>query len=329
MLILPPDILNRIRLAASYLRRRHRPGGFPYEIQVGITNRCNLDCVFCPQRQSRKKKGAIDISLLENILDQATRYVDTVDLSFDGEPFLHPAWPECVQSCRRRGISPMLETNALLLDRELRREILQAGIGSITFSIDAATPETYSRLKPSGDYDVAVANVEKFLREARRIKERPYIQVQFVLTDENAGEAEAFLRQWRGKGADAVHGKPMLNFAGSVGNVPPSAAVYRPCIFLWTSLSIHWDGTVPLCCLEIEGRTKMGDAAGRPLKDIFNNEKFEHVRRLHASGRHREDPICRGCDVPSVSWPFVLGSAFVGDLTRRKLINWFDRFHLL
>lgn len=321
----PRNLRNRFDIARSYLLRRTRLEALPFELQIGITNRCNLNCVFCPHRFSKRPQGVISLELLDHLLAQAAPYVDTVDLSFDGEPFIHPRWVECVQTCHRHAIYPMLETNALLMDEALAREVLSVGLGSITFSIDAATRDTYAELKPGGDYDRMVVNVERFLKLARREKKRPYIQLQFVRTPENTHEAELFLRQWKGKGADVVHIKPMLNFAGSCGPRPAHPAK-RPCLFLWSSLTINWDGTVPLCCLEIEGRTLMGDATSESLLKIADNEAFQAVRRLHATGRYIDHPICRNCDVPSVAWPFVAGSALVGDLTRRKLINFLEGF---
>lgn len=312
-------------VARAYLSRRPALSSFPFEIQIGITNRCNLSCVFCPQRLSPRPRGDISLDLLDHLLGQAAPYVDTVDLSFDGEPFLHPRWVECVEACRRHNIRAMLETNAVMLDESLAREILKAGVGSITFSIDAASQQMYKKLKPGGDYEQVVRNVERFLSLARSRESRPYIQIQFVRTPDNTHEANDFLRRWRGRGADAVHIKPMLNFGGSVGP-PPARPARRPCLFLWSSLSIQWDGIVPLCCLEIEGRTNMGDASKTPLKDIVDNQAFREVRALHAGGRYREHPICRNCTVPSVAWPFVAGAACVGDLTRRKIINRVEKF---
>jgi len=317
---MPRSLSNRFRVVRAYLAHRPTLTAFPLELQLGITNRCNLDCSFCPQRKSRKTKGEISLDLLDHLLEQAAPYVDTVDLSFDGEPFLHSRWPECVAACRKSGVKAMLETNALLMDEALAREALAAGLGSITFSLDAATGETYRKLKPGGDFDRAMINTERFLRLAAGRKDRPYIQLQFVRSPENAHEAAAFQERWRGRGADAVHIKPMLNFAGSCGP-PPEQPATRPCLFLWTSQAVHWDGTVPLCCLEIEGRTEMGNASNRSLKDIFSGPDFTAVRDLHSRGDYREHPVCRNCDVPSVAWPLVLGSALVGDLARRKIIN--------
>ncbi|HPJ72531.1 MAG TPA: SPASM domain-containing protein, partial [bacterium] len=252
-------------------------------------------------------------------------FVDMIDLSYDGEPFLHPQWDRCVRVCRDIGVKAQFETNCLLLDGERASAVLKSGLAAITLSIDAASEETYRSLKPSGDYGRVVANAEVFLALAARAPSRPYIQIQFVSTPQNRHEAAAFRRYWAGKGADAVHVKPMLNFGGSVGPAKNLAAV-RPCIFLWTALAIQWDGKVPLCCLEIEGRTRMGDAAESGLRDIFRGKSFEDVRRLHVEGNYRRHPVCRDCWVPSVAWPFVLGAAFTGDLFRRKMINLLDRF---
>ncbi len=315
-------------LARAYLLKRERTGAFPIELAVGITNRCNLDCVFCPQRFKRRPQGNMSLDLLEGVLDQAARYVDAVDLSFDGEPFLHPRWPECVEACHRRGIRTILQTNALLMNEPLAREVLAAGVDSITFSVDAVTASTYRKLKPSGDYERVVANVERFLRLARSRRRRPVTTVQFIRSPENSGEMKEFIRRWRGRGADYIRVKPLMNFAGSLGPAP-RRCLRRPCILLWSSMAIHWDGAVPLCCMEIEGRTRMGDAGVETIREIFDNRAFREARALHLGGLAREHPVCRNCDVPTVSWPYVVGSTLVGDFTRRHLIAIFQRFSRL
>jgi len=320
----PRGFFNRWRVCSAYLSRRPSFRGFPLELQIGITNRCNLDCVFCPQSRSPRPRGNISLDLFRDLVAQAAPYVDMIDLSFDGEPFLHPEWDRCVGICRETGVGAQFETNCLLLDQSRARAVLSSGLTAITLSIDAASEETYRRLKPSGDFDRVVANAEAFLALAARSRSRPYIQVQFVSTPQNQHEAGEFRRYWAGKGGDAVHIKPMLNFGGSVGNSRDLPSV-RPCLFLWTALAVQWDGKIPLCCLEIEGRTRMGDVGKSSLREIFQGKKFEDVRRLHAEGNYRDHPVCRDCWVPSVAWPFVLGAAFTGDLFRRKMINLLDR----
>ncbi len=324
----PRNIYNRFKVARSYLLGRERLGAFPFEIAIGITNRCNLDCVFCPNRISRHPRGDISLELLDSLLRQVSPFVDVVDLSFDGEPFLHPAWDECVETCHRHDVRAILQTNCLLLDETTARKIFRVGLDGIILSLDAASPESYARLKPGGDYGKALQNAENFLRLSRGERKRPHTTVQFVRAPENAGEEKAFARRWRGRGADFIRIKPRFNFSGSVGGEYRRRTT-KPCVLLWTSLTVHWDGTVPLCCMEIEGLQSMGDARRDALADIVDNDAYREVRRRHLAGLAPRHAICGRCDAPSVAWPFVFGSVFVDDFTRRNLIAFAQKIGLL
>ena len=330
ILMLPRNINNRIKLVKAYFSGHTRLDAFPFEIAIGITNRCNLNCKFCPRKFSKRPIGEISPGLLDSILDQVVPYVNVVDLSFDGEPFLHSHWADCIEACHHRDIRAILQTNALLLDDSTAREILDVGVDSITFSVDAATEETYRILKPGSDFEQVVDNVEHFLdlSRSRPKRKRPKTTVQFVRGPDNRHEVKSFLRQWKNKGADLLRIKPMLNFGGSVDS-GFGGEQDKPCILLWTSLSIHWDGLVTLCCMDIEGRTNMGDARKTPLREIVDSESFQAVRRLHVKGEYRKHPVCRNCDVPSVAWPFVLGSVLVDDMARRRMVRFAQRFGFL
>ena len=171
------------------------------------------------------------------MLDQIAPFANVVDLSFDGEPFLHSHWADCVEACHRRDIRAILQTNALLLDDSLAREILDVGVDSITISMDAATAETYRILKPGSDFKQVIDNVEHFLSLAQSRSRRSKITIQFVRGPDNRHEVQAFLRKWKNKGADFLRIKPMLNFGGSVDS-GFQGEQKKPCILLWTSLSI-------------------------------------------------------------------------------------------
>ena len=324
----PRNIKNRLALAKSYLLRKEELNAFPFEVAIGITNRCNFNCSFCPHRVSRRKQGEISLELLDSLVEQVSPYADVVDLSFDGEPFLHSAWEECIGICHRHRVRAIFQTNTLLMNEDVSRRILDSGLDAITFSIDAASPETYYRLKPGGDYELMINNVERFLDLAEPRKKRPHITLQFVRSPENRNELEQFKKRWKNRGADELRIKPMLNFAGSVES-GFRGRQRRPCNLLWTSLSIHWDGIVTLCCMEIEGRSDMGDANRSTLKEIVDNEAFREIRRLHLKGEYDKNPICRGCDVPSVPWYFVLGATLIDDLTRRKMVSEAQRLGFL
>ena len=58
----------------------------------------------------------------------------------------------------------MLNTNGTLLPEERSRKFLKSGITRLRFSLDAATKETYEKVRLGGKYDVTMRNIENFLR---------------------------------------------------------------------------------------------------------------------------------------------------------------------
>ena len=43
---------------------------FPERITVELTNRCNLECTFCPRHLVEMKLGNMEMSLFKKIVDQ-------------------------------------------------------------------------------------------------------------------------------------------------------------------------------------------------------------------------------------------------------------------
>jgi wyosine [tRNA(Phe)-imidazoG37] synthetase (radical SAM superfamily) len=70
----------------------------------------------------------------------------------------------------------------------------QYQLGAIHFSIDAATEETYAKVRPGGDLQLAVKNILYFLEHRSQIP--PKLIFQFIVMKRNYHEARAFLEFW-------------------------------------------------------------------------------------------------------------------------------------
>ena len=62
---------NRLALGAAYLKGDPSPGGYPLDLTLELTNRCDLGCVMCPRNWSGRAVGDMDIGLFRSIIDQA------------------------------------------------------------------------------------------------------------------------------------------------------------------------------------------------------------------------------------------------------------------
>jgi spiro-SPASM protein len=180
-----------------------------------------------------------------------------VDLSLWGEPSLHPDFAALVDAVLSRSeLSLIVETSGLGWKPGLLQSISASHRDRIDWivSLDAATPDTYSRLRGSG-WEEALRTVELLLSLW------PHATwPQMVRSVENEEGLEAFWRGWKKK-TDNVIVQKYSTFAGllperKVADLSPLAR--RPCWHLMRDLSILIDGTVPLCREVARGEILLG-----------------------------------------------------------------------
>jgi len=73
----------------------------------------------------------------------------------------------------------------------------------------------------------------------------------------------------------------------------------KPCLRLWYTLTVLWDGRVALCCVDYDGRYIMGDLKESNLKEIWNSDQYCSVRRQSLRNRYEKDILCRNCTLPN------------------------------
>ena len=123
----------------------HRFLQFPTVFYVEPTNDCNLSCIMCPCRKSRKPVGYMSFELFRDVVDQlAGRDVVQLNLHQASESLLHPRIAEMVAYAKERGLRRVrFATNATLLNEHLARDLIAAGLDSVTVSMDSSTAARY------------------------------------------------------------------------------------------------------------------------------------------------------------------------------------------
>ena len=89
--------------------------GRPQSLQVSLTNRCNLSCVFCSVAERDLKQEWDYVELRKAIDSFISVGIKTIEFSGGGEPTLYPDFKQVVSSCYSRGLKIGLITNGLRL----------------------------------------------------------------------------------------------------------------------------------------------------------------------------------------------------------------------
>ena len=129
----------------------------PFEcIFLELTNRCNFDCLFCPNGSMTRPRGQMDDALAKRLLDEIADkgLCSWVNLSLMGEPLLHPNLLSIVEHGVRLGLPIHLITNLSLLTSERVRQLLELPIAHLALSLQTPTQEGFGLKNASDRYSL-------------------------------------------------------------------------------------------------------------------------------------------------------------------------------
>lgn len=279
---------------------------FPKYFTIETCNNCNARCIMCPKGQaSAKGMQVMKDDIFEKVIGEIKNYrewIEMICLNSDGEPLLDKRIPYRIKRLKEIGIKHVnISTNAQLLTREKIGELLESGLDDIRISIDGFTRQTYEKVRQGLDYESVMENTLNLIQMRNSTGSRMKIRVRMVELEENAGEREEWLNFWKSKVSDIdkVQLMPMHSWSGKIMDEERQKIEYyadKPCISVFSSFTINYNGEVQLCDSDIEQKVIMGNIAEETIQDIWQGRRFEQIREWHAGAQRNMVPICQGCD---------------------------------
>ncbi|MGA2128410.1 MAG: radical SAM protein [Xanthobacteraceae bacterium] len=270
----------------------------PERVLLDFATKCNLRCPMCPVWGSDDNaaidavKGVMDLEASRRVLDEIMAVQPLVQPNMYGEPLLAPNLRERLADMKARGIAIAMNTNGLTLDDSLARYMVDIGVDSISFSLDAVSRETLTKIRGVDKLEKIEAAVFRMLA-ARGDRALPRVSVSLTLQDANRHEEEAFVERWSGI-VDCVR----VNLLFENGTFPDMKApdVRLPCPTLYKTLPIHNDGTVTVCCLDGFKQTDVGNVFEQGVRAVWHGEAFAKVRYYHETAQWDKVPFCSNCN---------------------------------
>jgi len=164
----------------------------PVFANIEITTRCNLGCRFCARSFASPAERDMPEEVFARVLESLP---DAYRLTLVGlgETLLHPSVVDFVSRASGMGRRTALVTNAMQLTPELSVRLLEAGLDSIAFSIDAADPVLMDRLRQGTDLVRVTRNVRAFTALARGAARPVSTAVFSALSRDSVGGLSALI----------------------------------------------------------------------------------------------------------------------------------------
>lgn len=296
-----------LRAMWAYARHRDRCAHPPTTLWIEPTNRCNLRCIMCPvSLRTQGKTGFMELDTYRSLIGEVSPYATTLNLFLGGEPLLHRDLDTMIRYACEKGVVVRLNTNATLLDRTQAEKLLDSGLDHLIFSFDGYNAETYEGIRVNARFEPTLKKILDFLALKKdRASPHPYAVLQTIVVrqeQQTETEEQAFRARFDGLPLDAFVVREAHTWRGvfqGTDEFDPHAygARYVPCPYLWSTMSIAWDGTVVPCCLDTCSDYPLGHIGEKPLLEIWNDEPIRALRRKLLAGEYRDIPLCSGCDL--------------------------------
>ncbi|WOF15385.1 radical SAM protein [Methanoplanus sp. FWC-SCC4] len=299
---------------------------FPSQINVDVTNRCNLSCIHCPHSVEDYHKNNpviyLDESLNKKMVDEVATYgkgcVQYIRYTADGEPLLHPKIYEMLLYAKENsGAVVTLTTNGTLLNEKNLDKLIKSNIDVIDISIDAHYKETYEKIRVGGSFEKVVNNVLNLLKRRGEFKDGIKIMVSFVEQEFNRQEKEKFIEFWTESGVDNVVIRPLHSVGGSVEeiavqmNANSDESVRKPCIYPWERILLNSDGNLHYCPVSFGKNDIIADYRTNNIFKIWSGEMYNDLRKAHLKHSFENYPLCKGCpDWKNICWPGESGTNY-------------------
>jgi MoaA/NifB/PqqE/SkfB family radical SAM enzyme len=292
---------------------------FPSQIIVDITEVCNLACVHCPHPEFAKTSfyGArylpveLNTKMVDEVREHGQGHMKFIRYTSEGEPLIHPqAYDMIEDSARRSGVFVTLTTNGTIMNEKRTQRLLDAAVHMIDISIDAFTPEVYSRIRVNGDLEVTRGNVQRLLRWVDESGHKTKVIVSYIEQPENRHETEDFRRFWQDQGADYVVVRRLHSAAGAVTNVAKAmhrenqGVARRPCVYPWERVVLNPRGFLAFCPADWTDGSKVFDFRETTIRETWQGEFYAHLRQAHLNNDFTKHEFCGQCpDWAAIRWP--------------------------
>ena len=278
---------------------------YPTTVVLELVNRCDLECVMCYQGfRNDAIKFTVDDVMLDKIFDDFKKNKLSALMLTASEPLLYKNFDKVLERAKEAEIMDIfIFTNGNLLNEKNSNLILNSGVTRLFVSIDAATEETYNkirvpvskRLLNSKRLEKLEENVKNFVNMKKKLnKKLPLTRVSFVALSENSHEVDLFKKKWE-KIVDSVEiqRETSIKVYDKIENYRGKKLENYNCTKPWGDMAIYSNGLVGPCCNLVGRKTPIGNIKDNSITEIWNGEKMTELR--NGFKNNNPNDVCKSC----------------------------------
>jgi len=280
----------------NYSKTKFIPN-FPITISLELINRCNLDCIMCDKEHHTKPLSKLSLDTIKKILKESKENkMPSILLGLSSETLIYDKVCETLDLIKEANILDVFfGTNGVLLNDKIIKSIIKNKVSRVEISLDAATPETYKKVRGHDFLELIEKNIEKLLDYKKKYNSKlPMIRLSFVVMDINKHEIQQFIDKWEDK-IDYIDFQRCMDFSKVNEKIDVDLNKVKDsfCSYPFYNLNIYANGDVCPCCSPYGQNFIIGNIHKESLKEIWEGDKIKRLRQQIASKTF--NPMCKKC----------------------------------
>lgn len=180
----------------------------PRIMSLELSSKCNLHCLMCMRNAGIYMTGSpgedMDMDIFQKLSEEFPG-LEFLEIAGFGENFCHKHILEILDRIGETGLRAHIVTNGLLIKGEIAGSVIRNKIERLSISVDAATEETFQKLRRGGKLQDLICNVRNLNQLKRQNHQKtPYLILTFIGMRQNIHEFPAFIEFCHQLGVDTV-----------------------------------------------------------------------------------------------------------------------------
>ncbi|MDQ1264545.1 MAG: radical protein [Campylobacterota bacterium] len=270
------------------------------KVNFDICTFCNHKCTFCSNSDPRTIKYQTSLNDFRKVMQNVTKYVEPSELglSAKGEVLVNKEFVQIIESSKKDFNIPYVyfSTNGALLDKTKAIQVIEAGIDSIKFSINAVDVQTYKNVHQVDDFNVVIENFKNLLE----LKKSKYPKLKLTISsviNMDEKELKSMFKKLFGENFELIDMISVyaITYTPKFNEISSSKVVTKKCSIPFKELYINSDGSLGLCCKDYFDEINFGSLLDSDFMDIYNGDKFKEIRAMHENNVFPDNHLCKNC----------------------------------
>lgn len=271
------------------------------KVNFDVCTFCNHKCTFCSNSDSRTIKSKVSIDEFNKVMSNIMKYleVEEIGLSAKGEVLVNKDLPLIVKAVKEtyKIKYTYISSNGALATKEKMENLIESGLDSTKFSINAINKDEYLKVHKKDDFNIVIENLKNLISLKKEKYPNHKIFISSVI-DMKENDLKNSFKQLLGEDKYSYINDIFvyeLSYTPKFEEIKKDQKITKKCPIPFNEIYINSDCSLGLCCKDYFDEINFGSLLEKDFLEVYNSSYFKSIRDMHNKSLFPKNHLCKNC----------------------------------